>query len=75
MECSFYVVSGGRKKDNDSKCQLREADIHQPKAFRHALHVGWDSNKGFIVDNVEDPQLKLFFAKVYIWECNKIFSL
>jgi hypothetical protein len=68
MEYSFHVVSDSRKKDNDSKCRLREADIRQRKDFRHALHVGWDSNKGFIVDNVEDPQLKLFLAKVYIWE-------
>jgi hypothetical protein len=27
------------------------------------------------VNNVEDPLLKLFFAKVYIWECTEVFSL
>lgn len=70
MEYSFYVFSGGRKKDKDSKRKLTKADIGQPKDFRHVSHVGWDPNKGFDVDNVEDPQLKLFFVKVYIWECN-----
>ena len=75
MEYSFYVVSGGRKKDKDSKRQLTKADISQPSDFRHVSHVGWDPNKGFDLDNVEDPQLKLFFDKVYIWECNEVFGL
>jgi Wiskott-Aldrich syndrome protein len=75
MEYSFYVVSGGRKKDKDSKRRLTKADIGQPRDFRHVSHVGWDPNKGFDLDNVEDPQLKQFFVKVYIWECNEVFSL
>jgi len=68
------VVSGGKKKDKDSKRRLTKADIGQPKNFRHVQHVGWDPNKGFAVDNVADPQLKMFFDKVYIWECNEVFS-
>lgn len=62
----FFVVLGGRKKDKDSKRRLTKADIGLPKDFRHVSHVGWDPNKGFDLDNVEDPQLKLFFDKVYI---------
>lgn len=75
MEYSFYVISDGRKKDKDSKRRLTKADIGQPHDFRHVSHVGWDPNKGFDVDNVEDPQLKQFFVKVYICECNEVFSL
>jgi hypothetical protein len=66
MEYSFYFVSGGRKEDKDSKCRLTKADIGQPTDFCHVAHVDWDPNKDFDVNNVEDPLLKLFFAKVYI---------
>jgi hypothetical protein len=66
------VVSGGRKKDKDSKRRLKKADIGQPIDFRHVSHVGWDPNKGFDLDNVEDPQQRMFFRKVYIWECNEV---
>jgi Wiskott-Aldrich syndrome protein len=58
------MASGGKKKDKDSKRRLTKADIGLPKDFRHVSHVGWDPNKGFDLDNVEDPQLKLFFDKV-----------
>jgi len=57
-----HTVSGGKKKDKDSKRRLTKADIGQPNDFRHIVHVGWDPNKGFAVD-IEDPQLKLFFVK------------
>jgi Wiskott-Aldrich syndrome protein len=69
------VVSGGRKKDKDSKRRLTKADIGQPKDFRHVTHIGWYPNKGFDLDNVEDPQHEMLFSKVYIWECNNVFSL
>ncbi|KDR14898.1 Neural Wiskott-Aldrich syndrome protein [Zootermopsis nevadensis] len=55
--------TSGKKKDKDSKRRLTKADIGLPKDFRHVSHVGWDPNKGFDLDNVEDPQLKLFFDK------------
>jgi Wiskott-Aldrich syndrome protein len=60
----WFMASGGKKKDKDSKRRLTKADIGLPKDFRHVSHVGWDPNKGFDVDNVADPQLKLFFDKV-----------
>jgi Wiskott-Aldrich syndrome protein len=75
MEYGFRVVSGSRRKDKDSKRRLTKADIGLPRDFRHISHVGWDPNKGFDLDNVEDPQLKMFFVKVYILECNEIFTL
>lgn len=57
------AASGGRKKDKDSKRRLTKADIGLPKNFRHVSHVGWNPNTGFALDNVEDPQLKMFFDK------------
>ncbi|XP_046400040.1 neural Wiskott-Aldrich syndrome protein-like [Ischnura elegans] len=49
-----------REKENRKK--ITKADIGLPLDFRHVSHVGWDPNRGFDVDNVEDPQLKHFFA-------------
>jgi Wiskott-Aldrich syndrome protein len=63
----LFMALGGKKKDKDSKRRLTKADIGLPKDFRHVSHVGWDPNKGFDLDNVEDPQLKLFFDKVYMF--------
>ncbi|XP_066995437.1 actin nucleation-promoting factor WASL isoform X2 [Anabrus simplex] len=58
------ITSGaGRRKERDSKRRLTKADIGLPQHFRHISHVGWDPNKGFDLDNVEDPQLKQFFVK------------
>ncbi|GFG33499.1 hypothetical protein Cfor_04970 [Coptotermes formosanus] len=57
------TASGSRRKDKDSKRRLTKADIGLPRDFRHISHVGWDPNKGFDLDNVEDPQLKMFFVK------------
>ncbi|KAF4530474.1 hypothetical protein B566_EDAN014676 [Ephemera danica] len=50
-------------RDKDSARKLTKADIGMPLDFRHVTHVGWDPNKGFDLDNVEDPQLKEFFVK------------
>ncbi|KAG8234185.1 hypothetical protein J437_LFUL007345 [Ladona fulva] len=50
---------GRREKDNRRK--ITKADIGLPQDFRHVSHVGWDPNRGFDLDNVEDPQLKQFF--------------
>ncbi|PSN53243.1 hypothetical protein C0J52_07988 [Blattella germanica] len=60
---SYRGRSGGKKKDKDSKLRITKADIGLPQDFRHVSHVGWDPNKGFDVDNVEDSQLKDFFHK------------
>ncbi|XP_059488828.1 actin nucleation-promoting factor WASL-like [Neocloeon triangulifer] len=60
------VVSKNRK-DKDRK--LTKADIGLPQDFRHVTHIGWDPNKGFDMDNVADPQLKQFFDKAGVKEC------
>ncbi|KAK7868548.1 hypothetical protein R5R35_009448 [Gryllus longicercus] len=60
---SHSTVSSSRRKEKESKRRLTKADIGLPQNFRHVSHVGWDPNKGFDVDNVEDPQLKQFFDK------------
>ncbi|KAJ9584014.1 hypothetical protein L9F63_021643, partial [Diploptera punctata] len=60
------VTPSGKKKDKDSKRRLTKADIGLPKDFRHVSHVGWDPNKGFDLENIEDPQLKVFFEKVRV---------
>nr|CAD7260169.1 unnamed protein product [Timema shepardi] len=31
--------------------------------FRHVTHIGWDPNRGFDVNNVDDPELMKFFEK------------
>lgn len=59
--------SGKSRKDKDRK--LTKADIGLPQDFRHLTHIGWDPNKGFDMDNVADPQLKQFFDKAGVKEC------
>lgn len=56
-------IGSSKRKEKDSKRRLTKADISGPKDFRHLMHVGWDPNKGFDLDNVDDPQLKQFFKK------------
>nr|CAD7571384.1 unnamed protein product [Timema californicum] len=51
------------KKDKDSKRKLTKADIGLPQDFRHVTHIGWDPNRGFDVNNVDDPELMKFFEK------------
>lgn len=49
-------------KDNKKKQSLRKEDIGQPMDFRHVQHVGWDPNKGFDLNGV-DNDLRDFFKK------------
>lgn len=56
-----------KRREKDSARRLTKADIGLPQDFRHVTHVGWDPNKGFDLDNVEDPQLKQFFVKVKLF--------
>lgn len=44
------------------KPSLRKEDIGQPMDFRHVQHVGWDPNKGFDLNGV-DNDLASFFEK------------
>ncbi|XP_075228899.1 actin nucleation-promoting factor WASL-like [Lycorma delicatula] len=53
----------GKRKEKDVKRRLTKADIGNPVDFRHISHVGFDPNKGFDCENIEDPQLKQFFNK------------
>lgn len=50
-------------KTNKKRRHITKADISLPKDFKHVSHVGWDPNKGFDIENIEDPQLKQFFNK------------
>jgi len=62
-------ATGHKKKEKESlKKRIKKEDIGMPQDFRHVSHVGWDPNKGFDVDlaQIEDPNLKMFFAKVSI---------
>ncbi|XP_047102964.1 neural Wiskott-Aldrich syndrome protein-like [Schistocerca piceifrons] len=60
----IHIPTGsGKRKEKDPKRRITKADISGPKDFRHVTHVGWDPNKGFDLDNVDDPQLKQFFVK------------
>lgn len=52
------------KKEGKRKQKLSKSDIGQPQDFRHISHVGWDPNKGFDLEKVDDPQLEAFFAQV-----------
>lgn len=54
-----HIDSQGKKK----KSHLTKADIGFPSDFKHIAHVGWDPNKGFDIDNVQDPVFKQFFNK------------
>lgn len=55
------LKSKGKDKDK-KKVSLRKEDIGQPMDFRHVQHVGWDPNKGFDLNGVED-HLRIFFEK------------
>ncbi|KAK2724141.1 hypothetical protein QYM36_000864 [Artemia franciscana] len=47
--------------------KLRKEDIGAPMNFQHVQHVGWDANRGFALENV-DEQLKPFFNLAGITE-------
>jgi hypothetical protein len=57
--------SKNKGKDSKKKIPLRKADIGNPMDFRHIQHVGWDPNKGFDLNGV-DNQLRSFFEKAGI---------
>lgn len=48
----------GKSKKNKSK--INKADISSPSGFQHLAHVGWDPNKGFDMNKVEDSVKELF---------------
>ncbi|KAK9500929.1 hypothetical protein O3M35_002091 [Rhynocoris fuscipes] len=58
----------GASSKKEGKKKLTKADIGTPQNFRHISHVGWDPNKGFDFDKVEDPQLKQFFQEAGVSE-------
>uniref|UniRef100_A0A069DUK1 Putative actin regulatory protein n=1 Tax=Panstrongylus megistus TaxID=65343 RepID=A0A069DUK1_9HEMI len=69
---SLYNQSSARASSaiskKEGKKRLTKADIGKPQNFRHISHVGWDPNKGFDFDKVEDPQLKQFFEDAGVSE-------
>uniref|UniRef100_A0A3Q3VVJ2 Uncharacterized protein n=1 Tax=Mola mola TaxID=94237 RepID=A0A3Q3VVJ2_MOLML len=48
------------KKNKGKKKRLTKADIGTPSNFQHIVHVGWDPNTGFDLNNL-DPDLKNLF--------------
>ncbi|XP_065570190.1 actin nucleation-promoting factor WASL-like [Artemia franciscana] len=58
---SVKVLSKGKPR------KLRKEDIGAPMNFQHVQHVGWDANRGFALENV-DEQLKPFFNLAGITE-------
>lgn len=54
------------KKDKQKR-NLTKADIGKPLEFRHVAHVGWDPDKGFAVESLDD-NLKHFFQKAGVSE-------
>lgn len=54
------------KKDKQKR-NLTKADIGKPLEFRHIAHVGWDPDKGFAVESLDD-NLKHFFQKAGVSE-------
>jgi len=50
------------KEKDKKKIVLRKEDIGNPMDFRHVQHVGWDPNKGFDLNGV-DNNLRTFFEK------------
>nr|XP_018914401.1 PREDICTED: neural Wiskott-Aldrich syndrome protein-like [Bemisia tabaci] len=69
-----YLSSGSigqmkkKHKDKKRKTKFTKADIGLPQNFTHVQHVGWNPNRGFDVDNVEDPIFQEFFEKAGISE-------
>lgn len=58
-------IKKGKSKDKDKKKSLRKEDIGIPMDFRHVQHVGWDPNRGFDLDGV-DQDFQTFFEKAGI---------
>jgi len=52
---------------HEQKQKLTKDDIGFPSDFKHVSHVGWDPNKGFVLENV-DPTLLQFFARAGVSE-------
>lgn len=52
---------------HEQKQKLTKDDIGFPSDFKHVSHVGWDPNKGFVLENF-DPTLLQFFARAGVSE-------
>ncbi|CAG0915759.1 unnamed protein product [Notodromas monacha] len=53
------------KRPEKKKGKLSKTDIGIPTDFRHVAHVGWDSEKGFAVENMQ-PEFEEFLEKAGI---------
>ncbi|XP_050684772.1 actin nucleation-promoting factor WASL-like [Leptidea sinapis] len=59
-----YTLKGKKPKAR----KLTKADISAPKDFKHISHVGWDANKGFDVENLDEAEMRSFLVKAGISE-------
>ncbi|CAG5128912.1 unnamed protein product, partial [Candidula unifasciata] len=59
---NLNTSTGSLKKDKkkDAKKKLTKADIGTPSDFRHVSHVGWDPDKGFDMNNLDQDMQRLF---------------
>ncbi|XP_014243812.1 neural Wiskott-Aldrich syndrome protein-like [Cimex lectularius] len=65
---SAMPLIGKRISFQGTKKKLTKEDIGIPLHFRHISHVGWDPDRGFDLNNLQDPELIAFFKKAGVSE-------
>nr|XP_022295886.1 neural Wiskott-Aldrich syndrome protein-like [Crassostrea virginica] len=62
---SLNTTSSGKdskKNKKDKKKKLTKEDIGTPSNFRHVNHVGWDPERGFEMDKLDEDMKNLFIS-------------
>ncbi|XP_061178867.1 actin nucleation-promoting factor WASL-like [Saccostrea echinata] len=56
------TVKESKKGKKDKKKKLTKEDIGTPSNFRHVNHVGWDPEKGFEMEKLDEDMKNLFHS-------------
>lgn len=59
---SNTVKESKKNKTKDKKKKLTKEDIGTPSNFRHVNHVGWDPEKGFEMEKLDEDMKNLFYS-------------
>ncbi|XP_048739047.2 actin nucleation-promoting factor WASL-like [Ostrea edulis] len=65
------TVKETKKNKKDKKKKLTKEDIGTPSNFRHVNHVGWDPERGFEMDKL-DEDMKYLFKSVGISDNDQV---
>lgn len=56
------TIKESKKNKKDKKKKLTKEDIGTPSNFRHVNHVGWDPEKGFEMEKLDEDMKNLFHS-------------